>query len=406
VKRAPAAPIAPDAPLAPAPGPLFTKPSTRALIVWGTLAVLNLAAGVVVSSQTDRLYDLESMMRWGRHWLVDGVNVYEAGAWGAADYPPNAIVLLSPIGLLPAGAAHPLWMLFNIAMAILAPYSAARFLRPHDPFRVIALPILLFLCWGGVRTLTQFTLIALMCSMIAMVAAGRPIAGGVWLGIAMMKPQVAAPVFLWSVFTRRWSVVLTSLLVAAGLIAVFCLRTAAHPLQLGARYFEILAIYHTGDAILAGISELRPLIDQLGADPSDVDAIAGSIALALFAGICVAGVQEGAARRRVLYAAPPLVACWSLMTFYHLTYGFVILLPVMMLLALNDAQPTRLRKTLFWLLQIGMMFDVPGLSRRAGLAGSALFTNVLAHADRALMLTLFVGLVVLAWREAPETSGT
>ncbi len=104
---------------------------------------------------------------------------------------------------------------------------------------------------------------------------------------------------------------------------------------------------------------------------SEVDAIASSIALGLLAGICVAGFQEGAVRKRVLYAAPPLVACWSLMTFYHLTYGFVILLPVMMLLALNDAPRSRCGKALFWMLQLGMMFDIPGLSRRAGLARHA-----------------------------------
>ena len=75
-----------------------------------------------------------------------------------------------------------------------------------------------------------------------------------------------------------------------------------------------------------------------------VDAIASSIALGLLAGICVTGFQEGAVRKRVLYAAPPLVACWSLMTFYHLTYGFVILLPVMMLLALNDTRRSTLRQ--------------------------------------------------------------
>jgi hypothetical protein len=33
-----------------------------------------------------------------------------------------------------------------------------------------------------------------------------------------------------------------------------------------------------------------------------------------------------------------------------------------------------------------------------------LYTNVLAHADRALMVTLFVGLVALAWRETPESA--
>jgi hypothetical protein len=389
------APPAPDAPVAPLPGPLFTKPSQRVLLFWGALAMLNLAAGVVVSSQTHRLYDLESMMRWGRYWL------------GAVDYPPNAIVVLSPLSLLPLGAAHPIWMLSNLAMAIVAPYCAARFFRPHDPFRVIALPILMFLCWGGMRTLTQFTLVALTCSMAAMLASDRrPIAAGAWLGMAMMKPQVAVPVFLWSVFTRRWRVVLTSLAVVAGLAGVFCLRSGAHPFWVAARHVEILAVHHMREAVLAGISELRPLIGQLVADVSDVDVIAGSIALGLMAGISVAGFLEGAVRKHVLYAAPPLVACWSLMTFYHLTYGFVILLPVMMLLALNDARPSRLRKTLFWVLQLGMMFDIPGLSRRAGLAQTSLFTHVLAHADRALIVTLFVGLVALAWREAPEAGAT
>src|SRR5687767_15351730 len=37
--------------------------SKRVLMFWGALAALNLAAGVVVSSQTHRLYDLESIMR-------------------------------------------------------------------------------------------------------------------------------------------------------------------------------------------------------------------------------------------------------------------------------------------------------------------------------------------------------
>jgi hypothetical protein len=386
-------------------GPLFTKPSRRLLMGWGALALLNLAAGVVVSSQAFRLDNLTAMMRWGHRWLVESTNVYEPGRWGTVDYPPNAVVLMSPLGLLPLGAAHPIWLLMNLAMTVLAPYCAARFFRPHDPFRVIALPILMFLCWGGARTLTQFTLVALTCSMAAMaVSVRRPMAGGAWLGLAMMKPQVAIPVFLWSVFTRRWSVVLTSLAVIGGLVAVFCLRAGAHPFWVAFRYVEILAVHHTGEGTLAGISELRPLIRQLVTDISDVDAIAISIALGLIAGICVAGFQEGAVRKRVLYAAPPLVACWSLMTFYNHTYGFVILLPVMMLLALNDAPRSRLRLALFWVLQLGMMFDIPSLSRRAGLSETVLFANVLAHADRALMVTLFVGLVALAWREAPEAS--
>jgi hypothetical protein len=370
---------------------------------WGALATINLAAGTVVSSQINRLWDLETIMRWGRYWLVEGGNLYGPGEWGKVDYPPNAMVLLSPLGLLPLSAAHPIWMLMNIPMALLAPYCAARFFRPHDPFRVILLPILMFLCWGGMRTLTQFTLIALTCSMLAMFTATRqPMVGGACLGLAMMKPQVAVPVLLWSVFTRRWSVVLTSIAVVSGLTGVFCLRSGANPFSMAAGYLDVLAGYHTGHAVLAGISELRPLIYQVVTDVSEGDVIASSIALSLLGGICVAGFLEGAARRRILYAAPPLVACWSLLTVYHLTYGFVVLLPVMMLLALNHAPASRLRTTLFWMLQLGMMFDIPSWSRRAGLTDTMLFVTVLAHADRALIATLFVGLVALAWRETPE----
>ena len=380
-------------------GQLFTKPSRRALRFWASLAALNLAAGVFVSSQPDRLTDLETIQRWARGWLVDGKNIYQP-LDSFVDYPPNAIVLLSPLGLLSLDVAHPIWIMLNVAMAILAPYLAARFFRPHDPFRVILLPILMFLCWGGVRTLSQFTLVALTFSMAAMVLADRTRFGsGMWLGFALMKPQVALPVFLWSIFTRRWIVAVTALATAAALFAVFCLRSSSHSLYLVVRYFGTLTMLHMGEAILAGLSEFRPLIAQLVGDLPDTDAVAGAIALGLLAALCVAGLQEGADRRRVLYAAPPLVACWCLLTFYHLTYGFVILLPVMMLLSLHDGESSRLRKALFWLLQLGMMFDIPGLSRRAGLGHTALYTNVFLHADRALMLTLFVGLVVLAWQE-------
>ena len=362
---------------------------------WAALAVLNLAAGVVVSTQPRRLHDLESIMRWGAGWLGGRGNIYDLTDT-FVDYPQNAMVMLSPLSLLPMGAAVPFLVLLNLGLAGLAPYLAARFFRPHDPFRVIALPILMFLCWGGVRALMQFSLLAFTFSMAALVLADRrPIAAG---GL------MALPVFLWSAFTRRWRTAFTAVGVVAALFALYCLWAHTGPVAVVKRYTEIIALHHSGDAILAGLSELRPFIKQWVSDLSDVDAIAGSIAIGLFGGVCVAGFLEGAVRKRLLYAAPPLVACWSLLTFYHLTYGFIILLPVLMLMALNDAPHSRLRTSLFWILQLGMMVDIPGLSRRAGLASTHLYTTVLIHADRVLILGLFVGLVTLAWREPPDAA--
>jgi hypothetical protein len=384
-------------------GPLFTKPRRGEIAFWAAFAILNLAAGIVLSSQPNRITDLESIMRWTRDWLVNRQNVYHP-LESAVDYPPNAIVVLSPLSLLPMGVAVPLWVFCNVIMAFLAPYLAARFLRPHAPFRIIVLPILMFLCWGGMRALTQFSLLALTFAMAALALVDRrPFTGALCLGLALMKPQVALPVVMWTVFTRRWRTAATAAGIGLLLFAIFCVWADDTPSWVLTKYAAILALHHTGEAILAGASELRPLIRQLVSDVSEVDAIAGSIGLGLFAGICVAGVQEGGVRRRVLYAAPALVACWSLMTFYHLTYGFIVLLPLMMLLALNDTEQSPLRRTLFWVLQLGMMFDVPGISRRLGLSDTWLYASFLVHADRMLIVVLFVGLVVLAWSEPPDT---
>jgi hypothetical protein len=368
-------------------------------MLWAALAALNLSAGVLLTSQPNRMTDLESIMSWGHSWLVGRIDVYHPVDSGT-DYPPHALVLLSPLGLLPLNVGVMVWASANLCLTLLAPYLAARFYRPDAPFRVILLPILMFLCWGGARTLLQFSMLALTLSMAALVLSDRrPIASGVLLGLALMKPQVALPVFCWAMFTRRARTAATALAVIVAGFAIYCLWAEADPFFVIRRYIGILARYHTGEAILVGASELRPVISRLVADVSDVDAIAGSIGLGLFAGISVAGFLEGGARTRILYAAPPLVACWSLVTFYHLTYGFVVLLPVLMLLALNDTERSPLRKMLFWVLQLGLMFDVPGIARRAGLSADGLLGIALSHADRVLILVLLAGLVVLAWEE-------
>jgi hypothetical protein len=379
-------------------GPLFTKPRRRVIRLWAALALLNLAAGIVVALQPDRWSDLDSIMRWGREWLVEGANVYAAPD-SLVDYPPNAIVFLSPLGVLSFAVARPFWAAANLAFVFLAPYFAARFFQPHAPFRIILLPILMFASWWGAHTVVQFSLLALMLSMAALMWADeREGVSGVCLGLALMKPQVALPVFLWTLFTRRWKTATIALGVVAAGVALFCARAHASPVQVTSRYLAILATYHIGDAILTGASEIRPLIRLVVSDPSRVDGISAAVALGLLAGICVAGFQEGRSHRRLLYAAPPLAACWSLLTFYHLSYGFVVLLPALMLLAFNDTEQTRFRRTVFWLVQIGMTLDLPGIARRTG--GS------LPHADRIVILLIFSGLAALAWREsAPPAAG-
>jgi hypothetical protein len=226
-------------------------------------------------------------------------------------------------------------------------------------------------------------------------AARRPIVSGVLLGLAMMKPQIAAPFFLWMMFTRRWNVAAVALAVIGGGIAVFCAGAAANPVSVAGQYVAVLRTYYTGNQAMAGEAQLHPLLIHMFQGPFG-DLVAGGVAAALLA-VIFNEARLSAGRVQLLYAAPALVAVWSLLTFYHLTYGFVLLLPVTALLLLGHVGHQRLRPAVMWTLQIALMADVPGIWRRASLRlprlewADAIFLNF----DRALMVFLFVGLVAL-----------
>ncbi len=367
--------------------------------LWAAVAILNLGIGALIALQPERLSDIANVTGWTGDWLLRGQDVY-ANPDLVVVYPPHAVVLLSPLALAPFGAVAAIWVAANIAFVLLSAYFAARFFQPHAPFRSILLPILMFGTWWGAHALTEFSLCALMLSMAALaVAERRPLVSGVYLGLGLIKPQMALPVFFWMAFTRRWRSALVAGGVAVAGFVVYCARAGASPAAVMQRYLANLRVYFTGQAIMTGASDLRPFLHLFVSDTRTLDTIAGGVSLALLAGICAAGFQEGRWRTRSLYSAPPLAACWSLLSFYHLSYGYVVLLPVLMLLVFNDSPHTSLRRGLFWVLQIGMMLNVPGLLRHSGLGDEAAAAALINHFDRFLTLAIFGGLAILAWRE-------
>jgi hypothetical protein len=119
------------------------------------------------------------------------------------------------------------------------------------------------------------------------------------------------------------------------------------------------------------------------------------------------GLREAQRRGSVVYSAPALAGIWSLLTFYHLTYGFVLLLPAAMLLIFStDSLAPLLRNATFWTLQLGLMIDVPGLWRRVGgwLDAPAFVAAVVPHFDRLLVTFVFVAIVALYVRSAGEAA--
>jgi hypothetical protein len=311
-------------------------------------------------------------------------------------------VALSPLSIIPVRLVAPAWAALNVLFAVLAPWLAIRAIRPTAAVSECVLPAAMFLCWGGVRTLLQFSMMTLTLSMMAMVLADeRPRWGGLCLGLALIKPQIGVPVLLWAIFTRRRLLVA----VAAGVLiagyVLFCLRAGVDPVRVATRYGEILKLLYLGDALVVGLANVRQLVALAVSSVETVDAISITIALTLLLAICAMGFREGSHDDRLLYSAPALAGVWSLLTFYHLTYGFVVLLPTAVLLIyVGDPATATVRSTMFSVLQLALMVDVPGAWRRLGpsLDAPAIVNAIVPHFDRFVMMVIFVGVVALYGR--------
>ena len=170
------------------------------------IAGFNLIVGLLVFRDSD----IALMHDWTSAWLHGRVDVYANGL-RFVDYPPQGIVALAPMAMLPFGWSAIGWALLSIGLALAAPDIAARCVREDANREEITMLTLMFLCWSGTRTLLQFTLLALVLSLLAWRhASRRPWLAGVFLGVAMMKPQVALPFTLWVVLSGSSRVLLSA----------------------------------------------------------------------------------------------------------------------------------------------------------------------------------------------------
>jgi hypothetical protein len=371
-------------------------------VLWLGLAAINLCAGAVVSLMPQRQYDLQTMRRWGGEWLAGGTDIYRLPD-EAPDYPPNAIVLLAPLSRLPDDAAPVMWAALNLTLAPVVARLAVRSMPGARANGDALLLASMLLCWGGFRTLQQFTLVTLAFGLAAMSLARRaPVRAGVLLGLALAKPHIAVPFVLWALFERRWRMLTAALAVTVAGFSLYCVVADSSPASVVRGYVGVLGLVYGGDSLgLVGLANLKPLFEQLTAEFTISAALAGAAAAVLLILVCVAGFAEGSRHRPVVLAAPALAGIWSLLTFYHLTYNFLLLLPAAVALwCLDHPETERTRTRTFWLLQGALMFDVPGLWRRfgTGLGLPETIGTLAPHFDRVLMIGLFVVIGALAVR--------
>lgn len=324
------------------PTPRDDSPRTRAA---AALAAIGLAAAVWFSLQPERLADLRHLTAWCAEWW-QGIHLYGPGS--VVDYPPWAIVTLSPLTLVPGRALPTVWVAFNILLLA----WIARRLSGRRP-----MIFLLLMAAGAMRTLNQFSLLSLA---LALAGTGTPGGlGPLWLGLSLVKPQIGGVFWLLALWQRQWRLSARALMVPIVLTAVYMAHARVGPIAVVTDYTGVIAGLYGG--ALTGQTEVtRWVVTLLSQTAGVLVAIAvGTMAFVPYA------------RQQPLTG----LSFASLFSTRHLSYDFVLLLPAL----------AELRGIALWLGVWACMAD-PG-----AVLGLLLPESGLArHADRLLLVGVWV----------------
>jgi hypothetical protein len=351
-------------------------------VLW-LVAVASLAFGVWKSWQPAALVDFQRVVHWSAQ-LDAGTSPYVGES--ETDYPPWALVTVAPLNVLPVAAQARVWITINLILAVVIVVLLVRVVGTPHPMQSTLLALLL--ATGPFRVLGQFSILS-----VALALSGArhpsPVTGGVLLGLGLMKPHVGGAILLAHVFMRDWTRVGVALCVPLVLTVVAGVLTSTSPIQLFGDYVRVLNVVHGADVGLPGHTDLKawlvPFVPALTTLP-------GAAALAA---ILLAPVVRVAWRRRGLWSPDgqlelyALCGVVSLLTTRHLSYDFLLLLPVVVAWRNGPRLP--------WLVTTALLIvQVPGWWRRVlePMGWPAEF-GVVLELDRVLCMTVF-GL--LLWR--------
>jgi hypothetical protein len=360
-------------------------------LVWA-LALASLGFGIWRSLQPTALPDFQSVMFWTNQ-VAQGESPW-AGV-SEADYPPWAIAVLLPWLIIPEALRAPAWVVANVGLAVLLVRSLVR--AVPMPAGVALTLTGLLLATGPFRVLSQFSVLSFALAW-AGVRDSSPGRGGVWLGLGLMKPQIAGPLWLAHLLMRDWRRVTVAAVVPMALMAAVALWLGMTPGTLLTDYLSAVSLAQAG--VLPGHTELRQwLMPWLGSWPV-------LPATGLIAGVLVVPVLLITARPSLDIWAQPrrrlevyaLCGVVSLLAVRHLSYDFLLFLPVLVAWSWSPgaAAGTGVPRPAWWFLTGWLVLQPLSWIRRLGGADQPWAQiDWLLELDRLLCMALF-GL--LLWR--------
>ena len=241
-------------------------------------------------------------------------------------HPAYAALLFLPLSFLSYRVAYCVFFAINLGLL----WLSARLMRdslPHLSELWTPLPLLLFFSFfpaaeALMQGQTSILLLTLFCAAFASLRSGNPLRAGVFLGLAILKLQIALPLFLLLALRRR-------LRLAAGFLAGATTALAASLATTGysafVAYWRMLfRMAASAPAELAAARmppEMMPNLQGLG------QMLAGGAAWgSRLAAIASVLLFLGMISRRRAIAMPPAVVCALLLSPYMGVHDLVLLL--------------------------------------------------------------------------------
>jgi hypothetical protein len=353
-------------------------------------AAINLIVGVALSFRGGRDGDLFQVVRWAGEWAhgLDPFALADAGV----DYPPWALVMLSPLAWVPNGVLTAVWVAANLGLVA---WMVTRLLRWADESRARqALLAALLLCAASLRTLNQFSVLSFALAIAGAASPSRAI-GGTLLGLSFFKPQIGGALALWVWLRGQRGRVLAGVAVVLALTLVFSARAGVDPLSVVREYAASLSNTYADLSSIPGHTDLRSALTLYAPSLDPGPGLSLALLVLLLVPLGASLWRSGGALPAGDLEVAAFCGVVSLLATRHLSYDLLLLLPLVVAWRIppftEGPPPVGRRQTMaFWTITALLVIEVPSWYRRllepAGLTGLAFLTEL----DRALCVAVWV----------------
>jgi hypothetical protein len=355
-----------------------------------TAAAINLIVGVALSLRGDRDGDLFQVVRWAGEWL-HGLDPY-ALADARVDYPPWALVMLSPLAWVPNGVLTAFWVAANLGIVAWLVTRLSRW--SNEPRARQTLLAALLLCAASLRTLNQFSVLSFALAIAGAASPSRAI-GGTLLGLSFFKPQIGGALALWAWLRGQRGRVLAGVAVVLALTLVFSARAGVDPLTVAREYAASLSSTYADLSSIPGHTDLRSALTLYAPSLDPGLSLSLALLLLLLVPLGVGLWRSGGALPAGDFEVAAFCGVVSLLATRHLSYDLLLLLPLVVAWRVGpftEAPPpeSRGQAVAFWAIAALLVIEVPSWYRRllepAGLTGLAFLTAL----DRVLCVAVWV----------------